>query len=259
MNPAHFHLLVNHFPIIGMILAIPVMIVAKLKIGGRGATLAAIIIILIASLASITSVISGEDAHEYLDNLPGLNHEVIEQHEERAEIANVFAIVTGVSALLLLLLGMRSTKPAPSWIWTVTFVLVLITSGLMVWTGEEGGHIRHPETYSDYTPPPEGGGHSHELGEAGERAHGAFDQVKDILAAQGETVDQKLSALQESLEHAQGETRAMMKEIDEAAKKAGDRSAELLAAVQDAIDKAEASGEDIGDAVHRAIERFENE
>jgi hypothetical protein len=62
--------------------------------------------------------------------------------------------VTGIAALIGLIIFRRAEK-LPGWVIGAALVLSLATSGLMGWTANLGGQIRHTEIRADFTAPTE--------------------------------------------------------------------------------------------------------
>ncbi len=155
MNAAHFHLLVNHVPIIGFGIGVILTLIGLWKRDEKGITTAVVLVLFISAIGSVLSLESGEGAEDLVEGLPGVTHEVIHEHEEMAETANIAGIITGIAALGLLFLAIRKQFETPIWAWVVVLALVLATTTLMAITGNAGGKIRHTEIRSEYTMPDE--------------------------------------------------------------------------------------------------------
>jgi ABC-type branched-subunit amino acid transport system permease subunit len=101
-------------------------------------------------LLALPAFWTGEPAEDTLERQAAVSENLIEQHEESAELALVAALATsGLAAL-----GWFVTRRKEAWLAPVTkgtAVAVILTSGLMAWVGHEGGKIRHPEI-SDGSP-----------------------------------------------------------------------------------------------------------
>ena len=102
MNQAHLHMVVNHFPIVGIIIG---MIVLGVGIATKSALSKRIggLILIGSSLFTFPSFETGEGAEEIVENLPGVSENLIEKHEELAEqfMGFVWAIILiGVLSLL---------------------------------------------------------------------------------------------------------------------------------------------------------------
>ncbi len=88
--------------------------------------------------------LSGEPAEEIVEDLPGVPHAVLEEHEEIAKVTFVATEVLGALALLGLALAWKRNL-VPNAVAYSSLVLVLVTSGLLARTAYLGGQIRHTE------------------------------------------------------------------------------------------------------------------
>lgn len=146
-NGAQLHLIVNHLPIIGFVLFVPVILMAsftKRSDYKRLALLAATFL----GLLALPAFWTGEPAEDTLEGQAGISEKLIEEHEEAAELALVAALGTsGLAALGWLLSRRKESWLAPAT--SGTALAVILTTGLMAWVGHEGGKIRHPEISKD--------------------------------------------------------------------------------------------------------------
>ena len=85
MNEAHFHLVVNHLPIIFPIVAVIIMITGLIY-KSDAVKRTAFLIFIIGSLTSIAAMTSGEGAEEIVENISGVTENFIERHEKSAEL-----------------------------------------------------------------------------------------------------------------------------------------------------------------------------
>lgn len=142
MNGAQLHLLLNHIPIITVLLSIPIILwglVQKNEIKRVG-----LVILLIGAISSVLAFLTGEPAEEVVEKLPGVGESLIEAHEEAGALALGFTIVAGVAAFIGLFL--ESFKSRYSKIAVGLALLLAIVSGvLLARTGHLGGLIRHEE------------------------------------------------------------------------------------------------------------------
>jgi hypothetical protein len=142
-NGAQLHLILNHLPIVGFVLFVPVILLAcftRRSDYKRMALLAATFL----GLLVLPAFWSGEPAEDIMEQQAGVSETLIEQHEESAELALVAALATSGFAALSWLV----TRKKKVWLARATSgtaVAVILTSGLMAWVGHEGGKIRHPE------------------------------------------------------------------------------------------------------------------
>lgn len=84
MDGAHFHLMLNHFPIIGMTFASPLLLLAW---GTKSEDLIRVGLGLVSltGLLAVATFLTGEPAEEVVENLPGVAKRLITIHEEAAE------------------------------------------------------------------------------------------------------------------------------------------------------------------------------
>jgi uncharacterized membrane protein len=111
MNLAHVHLLLNHFPIIGTIIGLALLLVSLV---GKNTDLrrASLIIFAIIALVSIPTFFSGIGAQGALKGEPGVSGALIDRHEGAAILALFLMEVTGAFALVGLWQLQRSSTPA---------------------------------------------------------------------------------------------------------------------------------------------------
>lgn len=148
LNGAHWHLLVNHFPIVGSLLATIVLGYGLVRRQESINQLSFGLFVLM-SLATLVTNQTGESAEHYLQSIQALDRPRLHVHEEAADIANIGMYLTGL--LSLLALSWQRTK---QWRFlpTLIFILSLITFGLMANVGRLGGLIRHTELRDESTP-----------------------------------------------------------------------------------------------------------
>jgi len=143
MNLAHVHLLLNHFPTVGMILGIGLFIVALMTKSDHLKS-ASLVIFFGIALLSIPTFASGTAAKLALQKTPEVSGTTIDAHETAALEALGVMELTGALAWLGLWQHRRLSRLPP-----VTLAAILITSavtfGLMGWAANIGGDIRHPE------------------------------------------------------------------------------------------------------------------
>lgn len=149
MNLAHTHLLLNHLPILGTLIALALFLVGLI---GNREDLKQISLALFALMAllSIPTYISGSGARDTIQDNPDISMTLIETHQGAALIAFIFMQLTGLASLVGLWRYSRTNKnPWGAGPGRVTLLMVLAlaiaTSGLMAIAGNTGGNIRHPE------------------------------------------------------------------------------------------------------------------
>ncbi len=143
VNVAHLHLVLNHFPIIGVILVLPWLAFALL-LKNISILRASLITLVAISLITIPVYLSGEGAEDIVEKLPGVSETYIESHEEMAVFALSLTLATGFIAFITLVLSIKGSEKNRTFGF-ITLVLSLITAGVLVLTANYGGKIRHTE------------------------------------------------------------------------------------------------------------------
>ena len=144
MNAAHAHLLINHLPIMGAFLALPLVALALWRRRDPGSLIAAVVVLTLSGMGALAALRTGEPAEEAVERLPGISEPAIETHEERAETATVLSVLAGVAGIGWLTLRRRETR-VPQVAGAATLALSLASAGAMAWTGSSGGPIHHEE------------------------------------------------------------------------------------------------------------------
>lgn len=152
MNPAHWHLVINHVPIIGIILAV-LITVYGLAVKSADVLKLSYILLVAVGICSIIAAQTGESAEHYLKSLNAVEETYLEAHAEAADYANYAAIGLAVVSLLTLLVQrIRNFKAMPY----IILVFSLVVAGMMARVGSLGGEIMHKEIRADWVASPGG-------------------------------------------------------------------------------------------------------
>lgn len=151
INFAHLHLLLNHIPVIGTIIAVCLFLISFF---GKNDDLRRSSLIIFAGIAFLTipTFVSGFGAQASIAKQPDVSKALIERHEGAAMLSFWFMEITGALAIVGLWQFHRTSRPAR---WNVLAVLLfsVATVGLMARTGNTGGDIRHPEVWESREAP----------------------------------------------------------------------------------------------------------
>lgn len=143
MNDAHLHMVVNHFPIIGTILGLGILI-AGLFLKNKSIQHTAYILFAVCAVFGLLSMNTGEGAEELVEDLPNVGKQIIHEHEEIAEKFAILLYLTGAVALLSLFMSFKNHAKAKFFAYT-TLILAIGTAVLSKNVGTSGGEIRHTE------------------------------------------------------------------------------------------------------------------
>ena len=149
MSAAHFHLMLNHSPLLGLVFG-AVLLAYGLWRGAEDVQKASLGLLAVAGLSAIAVYLTGEPAEEIVEGLAGVSHDAIEAHEEWGWYALIAGIATGVLAFGTLLLGWMRERLGRGAV-VLTLVLALLSSGLIGYTANLGGKISHPELRASTT------------------------------------------------------------------------------------------------------------
>jgi uncharacterized membrane protein len=103
MNELHLHLLFNHFPIMGAFFGL-LIVTTGMFMGNSTVKRTGYVLLVATALFTLPAFFTGEGAEEILEELPGMSHNLIHEHEEMAEkLALVLYVLAGISLLGLYL------------------------------------------------------------------------------------------------------------------------------------------------------------
>ena len=146
MNWAHIHLILNHIPVLGFIAGSFVLLIGLFA---RHATTirAAWLFFVVSGVFAIPVYFTGEPAEAIIERLVRSGESFIEKHEQSGLYAVIAAGILGALSLGALVLWRKAREiPVAS---PVTILVAAVgVSGLMGWTANLGGKIRHTELRS---------------------------------------------------------------------------------------------------------------
>jgi uncharacterized membrane protein len=143
MNDAHLHMVVNHFPIIGTILAIGILI-AGLLTKNNGVKKTSYCLFIVAAIFAALSMGTGEGAEELVENMPSVGKGIIHEHEEIAEKLAIVLYALGLLSIVAIYLNFKKNSKEK----IVSYIILgLALASLVVVqkVGTSGGEIRHTE------------------------------------------------------------------------------------------------------------------
>jgi len=143
MNAPHWHLAINHFPVVGVFLV--VLLLGYALVRGRselyGVSLGALVLL---ALATVPVFFTGRSADEALMEIPDIDDKLVHIHEAAANVAFIGVGILGVVALAALWFGRKAPQISRGMA-AIVFALSLVETALMGRAANLGGNIRHPE------------------------------------------------------------------------------------------------------------------
>ena len=146
MNGAHWHLVVNHLPIIFPLVGVIIMITALIS-KSEAVKRTAYMIFVLGALATLAAMTTGEGAEEVVENINGMTENYLESHEEAAETFAILSYILGGISLLGLWASFKQ-KSFSSIISIATLIFAFVVLFFAKQTGTTGGEIRHTEIRS---------------------------------------------------------------------------------------------------------------
>lgn len=143
MNAAHYHLIINHIPVLATFFSIAILIWGMVA-NNKSIKQVALIGFVIAGIFVIVAFQTGESAEDIVEEIAAVTHESIESHEEAADIAQWLTIILGAGGLAGLVMLAKSVRGLSRFLW-VLLVYAMVTATSLAYTANLGGEIRHSE------------------------------------------------------------------------------------------------------------------
>lgn len=149
MNGAHLHIILNHFPVVGLVLSLGLLAASTYwrndAIGRAG-----LVSLIAIAVVAIPVYLTGEPAEEVVEGFAFVSEEVIEPHEEAGLIA--FITLEAIAVIVLLGLVASRGKRLARWLVPTALVMNLVAAAWIGYTAYLGGKIVHQEARPDFQP-----------------------------------------------------------------------------------------------------------
>ena len=109
LNPAHYHLLLNHVPVLGSFFLALLLIIGLMR-RSRELTRVALVLTLLLPLATYVVTLTGDKAEHYLEDEAWFDEDLAHEHEERGEAALIASGVAGFLALVALWVSRKGAE-----------------------------------------------------------------------------------------------------------------------------------------------------
>lgn len=150
MNETHWHLLINHIPVLGLLFTL-FLFAATFILRRKALYQVTLVWLIIVGLSVIPTYITGQNAHEVLHELSEVSFDAIDPHEYWATYVLYALLITAIIALIALtrLVKQKTVEDRLQSLVSplITFLFTLIASSLTVYTAMLGGEIRHIEIH----------------------------------------------------------------------------------------------------------------
>ena len=148
MTDAHYHLVVNHFPIIGTIFGVGILI-AGVFLKNNIVKNVSYVLFIVAAIFAALSVKTGGMAAGVVKGMPNITREIIHEHAEIAENLALVLYVLAIVSLLGLYTNIKNHGKA-NLVSYLALVISFVAVFLAQQAGTTGGEIRHTEIREGY-------------------------------------------------------------------------------------------------------------
>ena len=139
----HLHLLLNHVPTVGTVVALGLLLLAIIRRNDY-VMHASLEVLFLVALVTLPVYLTGVAAEANIESLPGVSTRAIDTHHDAALLAFVCMQATGLMAWIGLWQFKRIARPSAATMGAV-LLLCATTLVLMARAATLGGDIRHPE------------------------------------------------------------------------------------------------------------------
>ncbi|MBK8954246.1 MAG: hypothetical protein IPM34_01635 [Saprospiraceae bacterium] len=143
MNPIHLHLLVNHVPIFAVLFGLALMVYG-LFFKNRVVQMTALFFFVFGALSALPANQSGESAEDAIENIAGIDHQIVEEHEESTKPFFIGTVLLGVVSLITLFLH-KKQKAFASKLHIPLAIMAMVLGVFAYQAGVSGGKIRRPD------------------------------------------------------------------------------------------------------------------
>lgn len=142
---SHAHIILNHFPTIGFVLALGVY-VGALVLDNLVLKRTGLVLFVVCAILIVPTYVTGNASMWQVTDppIPGISKAVINAHRDMALLALFGMAFTGVTAWIELW-RFRHLKSFSNLSLYLVLAFAIVTFGILVETGHRGGQINHPE------------------------------------------------------------------------------------------------------------------
>jgi uncharacterized membrane protein len=151
LNVPHLHLLLNHVPTTGTVIALGVFLLALIRRSDH-LRIASLELFFVIGVLTVPVYLSGVVAESSLKGNPGVSAPMIRAHQDAALLGFVLVMLTALAAWVSLWQFRRRARAARS-MSLAALLLAVLSIVLMARAATLGGNIRHPEIRVDQSSP----------------------------------------------------------------------------------------------------------
>lgn len=143
MSDTHFHLLVNHFPTVGVLIGFLILL-AGFILKKQQVKNTALVIFIFSAMVSLITFFTREGSEEIVENMPNISETLIHKHEEQAERFFGIILILGASSLITMFMDFINLAMVK---YCYIFLLLLSIAAIVISKNmhTKGGEITHIE------------------------------------------------------------------------------------------------------------------
>lgn len=143
MNAAHWHLLLNHVPVLGILFSALLLAVA-IWLKNAQFQRVSLVFLLCCALASVPVYLTGEAAEGIVEKLPEASEEIIEAHERMGTTTLIVMQLLALASAVVLFAWRKAAEPSRRAVFAI-LLFALLSAALAGYTANLGGQVRHSE------------------------------------------------------------------------------------------------------------------
>jgi hypothetical protein len=143
INVSHLHLLMNHVPTVGTVVAVGLLLLAYIR-RGEPLKIAGLEVLFLIALLTLPAYMAGVGAYQKLRDQPGISEVAIRAHHDAALAGFTVIEFAGFVGWIALWQSRRHGRTTPGVVPAAT-LLAIVSLALMARAATLGGEIRHPE------------------------------------------------------------------------------------------------------------------
>lgn len=147
MDLTHLHLLINHVPVMGLAFGLLILVLGLFR-KSEELKLGAALIFIISAVMVVPVQQTGEAAEHTVDELTGVSHDRIEEHEDASDFVLPPMILLALASIFGLV-RYKKDNALPKFATYSMLVLALFSSTVVARVAYLGGMIRHTEVHGD--------------------------------------------------------------------------------------------------------------
>jgi hypothetical protein len=143
INWAHVHLMINHFPVVGIFFVQAVLLCGLVRKKNDFTVFSFALFIALALIAGVVFW-TGDGAEDVAKKLPEVSERLIANHEDAADVSLTLLSILGSCGIAGLFFNRRNGA-IPKWLVIVVLIVSLAADVSVGITAYRGGLIRHTE------------------------------------------------------------------------------------------------------------------